>query len=104
MANDEYGPREVALGDLIEEFKPMMGNIIAGFVISVLLVAAGAAAIGFPLHAAYLADWDLPVDVKKGWSWLAVVLFCLLGIGMTIGSVFGRIAGREAAAHVSHSR
>ena len=26
------------------------------------------------------------------------------GIGMTIGSVFGRIAGREAAAHGSHSR
>ena len=26
------------------------------------------------------------------------------GIGMTIGSVFGRIAGREAAAHVSHNR
>ena len=24
------------------------------------------------------------------------------GIGMTIGSVFGRIAGREAAAHVRH--
>ena len=24
------------------------------------------------------------------------------GIGMTIGSVFGRIAGREAAAHAQH--
>jgi tricarballylate dehydrogenase len=24
------------------------------------------------------------------------------GIGMTIGSVFGRVAGREAAAHVRH--
>src|SRR5262245_23301538 len=70
----ENPSRPNGLGEPIAVFKPMMGNIIAGLLLSVLLLVGGAAALGFPLRAAYLADWDLPVDVEKGWSWLAVGL------------------------------
>jgi hypothetical protein len=76
-----------SLGDRIEVFRPMRANIVAGFILSALLVGGGMAAIAIPLHAAYLAGWDLPFDVKKGWSWLAVGLFALLGIIATLGGV-----------------
>src|SRR5262249_16939267 len=87
MANDDQRAPEAGLGDRLHLFKPMMANVIAGFIISTLLLVGGAVAIGFPLRAAALADWNLPFDVKKGWSWLAVGGFCLLGVGLTVGGV-----------------
>jgi hypothetical protein len=85
MADDEEGVKAGSLGDRLQVFTPMMANTIAGFIISALLLVGGAAAICFPLRAAYVAGWDLPVNVNKGWSWLAVGLFCLIGTGLTVG-------------------
>src|SRR5260370_35581325 len=93
MTNDE--DRSIGLGDHVEEFKPMMGNIIAGFILSILLVLGGLAAVGFPLHAAYEADWNLPFNVKKGWSWLAVGVFSILGIGLVVGGVLLSASSRR---------
>lgn len=78
--NSEPQPTPSDLGAPVGTFSPMLGNVIAGFIICALMVAGGAAALGFPLRAAYLADWNLPVSVEKGWSWVAVGLACLMGV------------------------
>jgi hypothetical protein len=86
---DEARPptQDAELGVPREVFKPALSNVIAGFIISALLVGGGAAAIGFPLHAAQAAGWNLPFDTKIGWSWLAVALVSVIGIGLIIGGV-----------------
>jgi hypothetical protein len=87
------------LGPRLELFKPTHGNIIAGFIISLLLVAGGAAAIVFPLRGAYLADWNLPFDVKKGWSWLAVGLWCIIGVALFVGGLFLAAFSKRLISH-----
>ena len=80
---------EIELGDKLDVFKPMVGNIVAGFILSALLIAASAAAIAFPLRGAYERGWQLPFEfVNRGWSWPTVGLFVLLGIGLAAGGVF----------------
>jgi hypothetical protein len=94
MANEEQATRALDLGDRIDVFKPKRQNIPLGLFLSTLLMVVGAAAIGFPLHAAYRADWNLPLDpvqrVQGGGpksSWPAVGVLCLLGIGLTVGGI-----------------
>jgi hypothetical protein len=86
---DEARPptQDAELGVPREVFRPALGNILAGFIISALLVGGGAAAIGFPLHAAQTANWNLPFDTKIGWTWLAVGLVSAIGVGLIIGGV-----------------
>ncbi|HEY7422788.1 MAG TPA: DUF3592 domain-containing protein [Gemmataceae bacterium] len=79
--------QDAQLGERIAVFKPMMSNIIAGFIIGALLIVGGAAAIGFSLRAAYLAHWDLPFDVKKGPSWLTVGFLSLIGVVLVVCGV-----------------
>jgi hypothetical protein len=66
----------------------MMVNIVAGCIISFLLIGGGLALTGFILHEVYLAGGNLPVDAKKGMSWLAVGLGSVLCIGLVVGGVF----------------
>jgi hypothetical protein len=82
-SNDKLPPNP-RLGDLIEEFRPMMGNIVAGMIISAAMVLGGAAAILLPLRQAYLAHWHLPLNVETGWSWLAVGGFALIGVLLVV--------------------
>ncbi len=79
-ASDRPPPESADLGERVEVFKPMPGNIVAGFIISALLVGGGAAAAGFPLRGAALAGWQLPVEAKAGWCWLAVGIMCVVGL------------------------
>src|SRR5438552_15113064 len=75
------------LGTRIELFKPLLGNIVAGGIISVLLLGGGLAVTGAILREVYLAGGDLPVDAQKGMSWLAVGMGSLLGVGLVVGGV-----------------
>jgi hypothetical protein len=94
MANPEPAPPGSALGDRLQDFRPMTATVIAGFILSVLLVAGGLAAIGFPLRSAVRAGGDLPFAAEKQMSWLVVGFLSLLGIGLTVGgaalAVFSR--------------
>jgi hypothetical protein len=87
MANEDQPSYDNNLGARTDVFKPMQANIVAGFILSTLMLVGGAAAVGFPLRAAYLANWNLPAHAQKGMSWLAVGLFCLIGIGLIVGGV-----------------
>ncbi|WP_143392782.1 hypothetical protein [Fimbriiglobus ruber] len=75
---EETPSPEHNLGESIQVFKPMMGNIFAGFIISLLLLAGSAALVGFPLRSAYRQDWNLPLSHEKDFSWLLVGLYCML--------------------------
>jgi hypothetical protein len=99
---DTHAPADAQaaeLGERIEVFRPMMGNVIAGFILSGLVLVGSAAAIFFPLRAAYLANWNLPFDVKTGWSWLAVGLCEVLGIGLLIGGLALLVYSRGLLSH-----
>lgn len=99
MAGDDFQSRASDPGQAVEVFKPMMGNIIAGFILSMLLIIGGAAAVGFPLRGAYLAGWNLPLEAKQGWCWLAVGLGCFLG-AVLLGCGAGlAVYSRWLAAH-----
>lgn len=80
--------RDSALGDLIEGFRPSSANIVAGMVISIALMIGGALAIVLPLRQAYLARWHLPFEVDKGWCWLAVGGFALIGAILVVVGAF----------------
>jgi hypothetical protein len=89
-ANDgpiDLVPQGTEPGEPIELFRPMTANIVAGFIIAAIMIIAGVAFIGFPLRGAYQAHWNLPFKVDKGWCWLAVGLFNVLGVGLVVGGV-----------------
>ena len=62
-----------------------MRNIVAGGIISLLLIFGGLALFGFLVVEAYLTGGNMPFWVKKGMSWFAVGLGSVLSIGITIG-------------------
>jgi hypothetical protein len=83
MTRGQFNARD--LGPVWATFTPFKRNIVAGSVLSALIAIGGASAVVFPLLAAYRANWNLPVNVQKGWCWLAVGVFCLLGAGLIVG-------------------
>ena len=89
----------VSLGEPIEMFRPKQINVIAGYILTAILFGGALLLIGFPLHGAYQANWKLPFDVKKGWSWLAVGLMTLLGLGVMVGACAMAFYARWLASH-----
>ena len=77
----------VELGDRIETFKPRLANIVAGGVISLLLIGAGIAIVGLISREVYLAGGKLPFDAKQGMSWIAVGIGSPIGVGLAVGGV-----------------
>lgn len=70
---------------------PGMANVIAGAILSTLLALGGTALIVFSLHAAYVANWHLPLNTNFGWSWLAVGGLSLIGVLLLVcGVLLGR--------------
>ena len=59
-------PAEV-MGQRLEVFRPMVGNIIAGFIISGLLVAGGLAVIIGPTLKAAGATGTCRITTNTGW-------------------------------------
>ncbi len=84
----QSAPAGAEVGDRIELFKPMIGNVVAGGIFTALLFGGGVTILTFIIREIYLAGGHLPVDAKKGMSWLAVGIGSLLGIGFVVGSVF----------------
>jgi len=83
------------LGHRIKVFRPWKANIVAGYAFSVIMVVAGAALVGFPPLAP--DHWNLSLDVEKGWYWLAVGSFSLIGLGLVIGGVILAVYSRRLA-------
>lgn len=74
-------PPPADLGDRVEVFRPMLSNTIAGFIISVLLAAAGVGVGLLVLRDARLNNWNLPVVADdKGASWLTLGVGALMGL------------------------
>ena len=87
------------IGEVVEVFHPGMDNVVAGFILSALLLCGGAAAVGLPVRAAYLAGWNLPMNAKPGWSWSAVGLFCAIGVALLGAGVALAVYARWLAGH-----
>lgn len=75
------------IGEIRGEFKPGLENIIAGFIIGLLLIGAGGAGVYFPVNGVIEARGNLPFWVEKGWCWGAVGLGLALAIGAIVGGV-----------------
>jgi hypothetical protein len=76
------------IGAIRREFKPGLENIIAGFIIGLLLIGGGCAGLYFPVQGVIESRGNLPFWVEKGWCWGAVGLAAALGIGAIVGGVF----------------
>jgi len=87
------------LGKCERVFKPTSGNIVAGFIISLLLVLAGLAAIFLPLRDANSAGWNLPFYVEKGSSWAALVGLCVFGAILIAGGIALAMFARFLLSH-----
>lgn len=73
-----------SLGRHIESFRPMMANLIAGVVFTLILIAAGGAAL---TALAWLAPWsddDFDGSLDK---WMILVGWFAVGIGAIIGGI-----------------
>lgn len=87
MADEVNRMPAEGMGQQLGVFRPMVGNIIAGFIISALLVAGGLAMIGGPTLKAAGRDWDLPNYDEHGLAWLWLVLFWMIGLGLVAAGV-----------------
>ncbi len=75
------------IGEIRGEFKPGLENIVAGFIIGLLLIGAGGAGVYFPVNGVIESRGNLPFWVEKGWCWGAVGLLMALAIGAIVGGV-----------------
>jgi hypothetical protein len=79
------------LGARYREYRPSGVSTGAGFIFGVLLIVAGALVAGFAWYNALSERFDLPLNVQRGWSWLAVGGFTFLGgVLFFIGWMFAR--------------
>lgn len=89
MDSLEQGPSTVPnLGNPVRVFKPSMANVIAGFILSAVMIAGGLWAIIFFVHAAWAAGWNLPFSAKKGMCWFAVIAFSVIGLALIGAGAF----------------
>lgn len=80
-------PGPAPLGARVETFRPMLSNTIAGFILSLLLVAGGCGVVWLGLRDAIRTGWNLPVWHDKDPSWAIVGLLGLLGLALAVGGV-----------------
>src|SRR5437763_9259753 len=78
-------PEEI--GDIRRRFKPGRENLVAGYIIGLLLMALGCGGIYLPVNGIIEARAKLPFWAEKGWAWGAAAGFIILGIGLIIGGV-----------------
>jgi|GEM_PF-5757295 len=76
------------LGEKVESFRPMLGNVIAGFILGLLAGGAGIAALAFAVSTGVKHDFDMPFQDDNGPNWLGFILFAFIGViflGVGIG-------------------
>src|SRR5437870_11362501 len=76
------------LGQPLEELRPGMENVVAGFILASLLLAAGLVALVGRSREVILIGGNLPLTAEKGLSWLVVGLWGLLGATGIVGGFF----------------
>ena len=104
MEGVEYLPSTGPLGDRLQVFRPMLGNVIAGFILCLLLTAGGLTAVVMPLRNASAARFDLPLTAEEGDSWLFIGLVCLIGTvfagtGISFGLYSRELRSRRVEVH-----
>src|SRR5262249_17598748 len=72
----------------LEELRAGMENVIGGFILAGLLVAAGLAALVGLSREVIQSGGKLPFHTDKGLSWTAVGLWGLVGAGLLVGGFF----------------
>jgi hypothetical protein len=87
MTSNSTPNSSAPLGDHLGTFAPSLPSVIAGFILSAVMVVGGAGAAIAALYAAHRAEWKLPFKVDHGWCWFAVGLMVLFGVGFLIGGV-----------------
>ena len=68
------------LGDIIEEFRPAKSNIVAGMILSLMMVVGGGMLIVIAVRGVTEANWKLPFNSDFGWNWLAVCGVAAIGV------------------------
>ncbi len=76
------------IGEVRKEFRPGLDNLIAGIVIGLLLMGAGGAGVIVVSRAVIEKGGDLPVWADTGWSWGAIALLGVVGLGAMAGGFF----------------
>jgi len=79
------------IGEIKQEFKPGLANLVAGIIIGLLMISGGLAAAYFASNAVIASGGNIPLWTgkgQKGWSWGAAGIFAALGFGLIIGGFF----------------
>ena len=76
------------IGDIQRTFKPGADNLVAGIIISLLLIGGGSA-IGYAATKGVIdSRGQLPLWVEKGWCWGAVAMAGAIAVGLVVGGVY----------------
>ena len=80
-------PSNSLLGARLGLFKPRLANLVAGVVLSLLLIGGGLKILGFIGREVYLSGAKLPLNAERGMSWFAAGLGSLIGVTLSAGGV-----------------
>ncbi len=76
------------IGKIRREFKPALENVVAGFIIGLLMIGGGCVLVYLAVNGVIESRGNLPFWVEKGWCWGAVGILGALAIGLIGGGVF----------------
>ena len=71
MSDSDNADVESPLGKRRDLFHPRMANVVAGIILSLLLIGGGLTIAGFVTREVYRAGGNLPVNAEHRMSWIA---------------------------------
>jgi hypothetical protein len=75
---------EPHLGHLLGAFQPATANLVAALIFGVVVLALGAAVLGWLIHQAFAAHFEMPFAARHGMSWLMLGLSLVLSAGLAV--------------------
>lgn len=76
------------LGEIRTVFRPDTANIIAGYILGLLATIGGVLFIA-GISRVVMREWrTMPFAAEKGMSWVAVIVFYLIGVALLVGAFF----------------